>query len=496
MAKPKKKKPNIRNLEKVAKAQYKNEFFRKLRKALDAIGCGAIYDLLSAVELEYIYSTRCQSINISVAENDFMPPGKLKWIKRLVSAMLKRYDVQLMPNGGSVDLDTFLTAGVTLVLYQRALEASHYRLALKVKEALSPFEQNKQSRLDAFGHLKHIALTTGLMMSDFTKRVYWSDTNLKVAQNDLNVGFQMVWHSIIPEKFYVQIKNETHLGFRVGLPEYQKGPKWISIRAGTQGLPAESADQDVEVYIQHHALRRLTERNDCVSRESILLELIRSLENPKMVYDEKSEKILIDFYLYNVKTGYLLAYCVGNKLLIRTFLFITHMGVPEGDKLRQQTGLKKKEIEFLELDKLSTFMTPEIQENKHIKHLFIEAGCRSLFSLYKILLQKNIKISKHPNTALLEDYLGLDLTKEYLEEDEEEIFMEEEFEEETPQTVEADEGSAEGNVPEQPPHINIWLKILGWIVIVIMAIPIVLWLIVKLTYKSYRKKRRNKKKGL
>ncbi len=503
MSKPKKKKPNIRNLEKVAKAQHKNEYFRKIRKVFDALGYGHLYSLIPPDELDIIYGVRCQAINISVAENDFMPPGKLKWIKRIVSSMLKRYEVQLVAGGNRIDLDTFFTAGITLILYQRSIEDNFFRDARTVRDALSVFGDNDRYLNEAFKHLKHISLTTGLMLSDFTRRVYWSVTDLQMAQNDANVCYQMVWHSAIPDKNYFNIRGEKHVGYRVGLPVYQKGPKWQSIAAGAHELPVKHHEKEIQIYIQDHALRRLTERNDCVSRESILMELIRSLENPKMNYNQKTEKILIDFYLYNVKTGYLLANVIGNTLLIRTFLFITHIGSPEGDILRKNTGLKRKEIEFLELDKLSTFMTPEIQENKHIKHLFIEAGCRSLFSLYKILLEKNITISKHPNTAMLEDYLGIDLTKEYLEEEEEdESIIEEEIEEDD--EVLEEEQVEESDIIEEskpdprsiyqlyPKNTKLSRKILVWIIMILIGIPFLL--IAPFTYPIYRYKLKRKKK--
>ncbi|MEI6122812.1 MAG: hypothetical protein WCQ95_04220 [Bacteroidota bacterium] len=419
MSKNKKKRTNTHKLDKVAKAQQKNEYFRKIRKVLDVIGCGHLWALLFPRELEVIYSVRCQAINITVAENDFMPAGKLKWIRRLVSAMLKRYEVELIPHGKTVDLDTYFTAATTLIIYYQTIEPEDFKYATKVKSALEPFFEQRLHAYEAWEHLKQIASITGLMMSDLTKRVYWATTGLHIAKPDISTGYHIYWHSAVPDRTYVYIKGEKHLAYRLGLPEFKTGPKWVSIAAGTHNLPVGDAEKDVEVYIQEHALRRLSERNDCVSRETLLRDLNHSFENPKMQYDAKTGKVLIEFYLYKIKTGYFLGSVCGNKLILRTFLFITYVNTPEGNLLRKNTGLKKNEIEFLELDKLSTFMTVEIQENKHIKHIFVEAGCRSLYSLYKILKEKNVTITKHANTSLIEDYLGLDLTKEYLEEEDE-----------------------------------------------------------------------------
>ena len=102
MSKHKKKKTNTLHLEKVAKAQHKNEYIRKLRKVLNAIGCSHIYELLPSDEFDWLYKLRCQSIQIVIAPGDIMPPGKLKWIKRLLSAMLKRVQLPSRKKGSSV----------------------------------------------------------------------------------------------------------------------------------------------------------------------------------------------------------------------------------------------------------------------------------------------------------------------------------------------------------------------------------------------------------
>ena len=48
---------------------------------------------------------------------------------------------------------------------------------------------------------------------------------------------------------------------------------------------------------------------------------------------------------------------IEGKIVIRTFLFVTNNGTPEGKKLAQITGLQKLDKKYLALDKLSTFMT-------------------------------------------------------------------------------------------------------------------------------------------
>jgi len=82
--------------------------------------------------------------------------------------------------------------------------------------------------------------------------------------------------------------------------------------------------------------------------------------------------------MYEYKVGYLLTTLNEGKLVIRSFLFLTNDGTPEGRKLRALTGLAKRDKKYLEIDKLSTFTAYRIHEDEELSALFHEAGCGSL----------------------------------------------------------------------------------------------------------------------
>jgi hypothetical protein len=88
------------------------------------------------------------------------------------------------------------------------------------------------------------------------------------------------------------------------------------------------------------------------------------------------------------KLGYFKGDIIGDKLVIRTFLFITNNGTPEGKKLQKLIGLQKADKKYLGIDKLSTFILSDIKENEQLKTLFCEAGCGDLFKLDKTVLNK------------------------------------------------------------------------------------------------------------
>jgi len=418
MSKHKKKKINLRNLAKVATAQRKNEYLRKIRKVLDVIECGHLLKLIDMRELEIIYQFRCKAIQIVVAENDFMPGRKLKWIRRLVAAMLKRYEVKLMADKGSVDLDTFFTAGATLIVYYRMLDAEDYKNAALVKKTLEPFYEYRLHIKEAYEHLIQITKTASLMLSDMTKRMFWASIDLNLANKDMGIGYHVIWHSVVPEKIHVEINGETHTAIRVGYCGAQSGPEWVSIKAEKLGIHTANPDKRYDVYIQTHALQRLNERIDCIYSETLLTELFISVKVAKCQREPNSGKILIDFTVVDTKAGYLLCDVIDNKIIIRTFLFLTHNGTPEGEKLRQNTGLQKEDIQFLDLDKLSTFIAPEVYNNERIRKIFTEAGCDSIFHFHEYVEEYEIPIKKHPNATLIEKYIGKEEADKFFEEEE------------------------------------------------------------------------------
>ncbi len=108
--------------------------------------------------------------------------------------------------------------------------------------------------------------------------------------------------------------------------------------------------------------------------------LFDSIRNLNYKVDKKGN-VLIDFIYRQLKTGYLAASVVNNRLLIHTFLFITNNGTPEGKKLSKLTGMQAMDKKFLAIDKLSTFLSYKINDNAFVKKIFVKAGCGHLLEI-------------------------------------------------------------------------------------------------------------------
>ncbi|MDI6739251.1 MAG: hypothetical protein QME74_02690 [Candidatus Edwardsbacteria bacterium] len=116
----------------------------------------------------------------------------------------------------------------------------------------------------------------------------------------------------------------------------------------------------------------------------------------------------MEYRIFNIKAGYLALEIKQGRALIRTFLFITSDGTPEGDRLRQVCGLGRLDKHFLALDRLSTFVAADFSGHAKLRELFAEAGLECLWELKEKIGPLCYARGQESAAALMEHYLGLD----------------------------------------------------------------------------------------
>jgi len=187
-------------------------------------------------------------------------------------------------------------------------------------------------------------------------------------------------YGVPAQKCIMNINGIKRPAFRLGMADCDKPVVWISVDTKLLGDFYKGEKQVLKVFIQSHALKRIKERLDLLDREAINYAIWENTKNIEQFEVYKSY-LLLPFKVFDVKIGYLAANIVEDKLLFRTYLFITHNSTPEGDKLKKLTGLGKHDISYWKIDRLSTFIN--LNENKHkdLIDIFCEAGLGSLMHL-------------------------------------------------------------------------------------------------------------------
>jgi len=178
--------------------------------------------------------------------------------------------------------------------------------------------------------------------------------------------------------------------------------KWLTIPAFMLRDHYSGKKEELDVYIQSHALRRLQERLDLLSKEAICHSLWQNTVDIMYMCSYKGY-LYLPFTLYDVKVGYLVANIVDDCILFRSFIFMTHNSTPEGDKLRKLSGLGYTDISYWKIDRLSTFVNIDKDKQSDLLNLFAEAGMDGL----DCLIEKDFGIEslEAANLDKLMDYI-------------------------------------------------------------------------------------------
>lgn len=173
--------------------------------------------------------------------------------------------------------------------------------------------------------------------------------------------------------------------FRLGRPDSDCGLQWLSVPASLVGDHYKGKQKELGLYIQSHALNRLRERLDIIDEHSLNYYLMLRTYDIKAFECYKGYLLLPLITFFEAKVGYLAANVIGDKLVFRTFLFVTHNCTPEGDKLKEVSGLQKSDIKYWQIDRLSTIVSANVETNPSLHNLLKEAGIDNLLDLKKIV---------------------------------------------------------------------------------------------------------------
>lgn len=262
----KKKKVNSSHLQKIEAAHQRNEFLQRLKLFCDQVADSSVFKLIPANKLEEIYKLRNRPIRLDAAAGQKVCPAMLKEAKGLLN-ILKNKQVQLgVGNVEQLSQYDFTTIGITLMLYALSVKASDYPDAMMVKLKLSPLaafansEGYSKAWDDIHGTMNLIAVVYGNLAS----QLYVIKEEAKSECNGI-IGMYTFWnvYTIQPERMQVKIDGTNRPVYRVGLP-YLEPLRMDYVSVDSKILNLKSGNT-FPVYIQAHALNRLSERMEGVT---------------------------------------------------------------------------------------------------------------------------------------------------------------------------------------------------------------------------------------
>ena len=404
-----KKKQLHANRQKTELAQHQKQFISEVKDIIAKAAGAHIVRFIPEYELEHLYSIRFHPVRVKAAQGETIPKDMLEFCNHLVTLLFKTWQIPVeVGTLTALSLYQFFSTGYTVITYAQRITDDDYPHASTVKKALEPLaavfsSSTNELALEKYGKIMRLL---ELWCSNFNEYLYtFKFCDSLIARGINKAGlYSDIYKTRLPKIKILVGEHERpawHLGWHFAYPE----PHLMLASVQSEDI-FQAPGNKLDVYIQSHALNRLAERLDGIERGILHYNVFNSLYPPK-VCRTKTGMLLFEYAIFGDKAGYFVGEPIDGKIILKTFLFLTHKGTPEADKLQAITGLMREDINYLDIDKLSTFTFSDIASNERLKQLFIKAGCESLFKIEKDLFISFSDIPAIAKAASIEKYLQL-----------------------------------------------------------------------------------------
>lgn len=303
--------------------------------------------------------------------------------------------------GSQLSLANYHREGLMLIQYVEMMARENGELNPELITAFTPYFSGTDIYQSALTEIIGILRKLTVICSDWTESIFSYELDGLCVINGITALNQLSVKIHRPEKISIKLDGSKREALRTGWANPLGGVNWINIPPAKIGFYA-AGEQPCPVYFQRHALNRLEERigihpgliHEAIS-ETLLSENCR--------WHRYNEKMLVPLEILSLKLGYLVVSCEEQKLIIRSFLFLTNNGTPEGNKLSELTKLRPLDKKYLNLDTLSGFASYEFSKEPELAKLFTEAGCKDLLEADDVMKFSD-EIANSRNPKALMDY--------------------------------------------------------------------------------------------
>jgi hypothetical protein len=375
--------------QKVVAAQHKKEVLNRLKYYFDLWSEPGTFDLLSKREAEILYQMRFTPIRFEATPGTHLPNKLIEEFKVAMEYYISRIHIEVIPGQPTILIKDWLTYYYTIVTFVTEMNEDISGRASILKEKFQLLLSNKEAAKQKGS--EEVTKFLDFIASEFSEpdKMYYSielETISGAAEGKGNHLAARI-SAVPPVVEDFDLPEGKRPAYKVGIPFYPSTytgvviPKgkvhWLRIKP-----PSSNAIQwhdELEVYIQSHAIRRMYERVDMVGVTSMRLDFFFSLLLASPILENNT--MLFPFKIGLHAVGYFQGDIIGNKILLRTFLFMTNDGTPESRRLKELAGLSKIDIKYLKIDTLRNFVYSDIQHNAPLRKLFEDSGCSDLFRL-------------------------------------------------------------------------------------------------------------------
>jgi hypothetical protein len=397
----KSKKPGLKSAD--TNSQLRNRFYERIESLCDTFAGPGYFKKIPRGVIEYMYMNRYPTLKAKADPEANIPKSKVVQFNKLMNKFISDRYIEL-DNGGKVFLSWYLSEGLLLINYIAEMAEAHFPFANQLKKAFEPYLPGSEIQTMIEDMLVELVHDTTVFLSDLNHTIINADIGQTACFDKEAISNDVFIQEFKPEKSSVILDGEKRSIIRLSWIDGEMEWMHTRVKPSALGFKTGAIDIPLDVYIQQHALHKLQERIDITP--GIMHYMTFMIMNQEVIkYHKNDNNSLVAYYLSDQKVGYLLVSMVDAKLIIRTFLFLTNDGTPEGKKLNQLLALDKQDKKYLMIDTLPTFNSYHIDKNEHLSKLFREADCGSLLKLghLKEYSQREIK---DKDTGSIVKYLG------------------------------------------------------------------------------------------
>lgn len=374
--KRKKKKVNTQQLKQEQGARL-NIYKKKLLHYLKLMNCEEVACMINNATLQAMYRSRFFNYpKLRIAEGVTISNEVKKEIYSDFKAMFSTKSIEVIPGllMSPKDVVTYIIVIYTMVKVNE--NSPDAKTVQRVQNFYSKFPDMEKLFNLVFDELTHIMSIIGLFRTRAGESICWMEHNSKDNIKDSGIIIEI--NESVPEKRTVIIDGNPRPIFRLCLAFANAGPRDISIPAEKLKMNSSIGNLPIAVFLQQHVLHRLDERLDCLPDFIRGFNLYTSLNEPDIIHYKG--RILAGYNLEGrFRLGYIVLEYLEGILVARTFLSLTNNGTPEGDRLKEISGLTKIDHKYWATDKLSAFQNSDIKDHAEMKEIFEKAGCGVLF---------------------------------------------------------------------------------------------------------------------
>lgn len=376
---------------------------------MDLLGNKQAWEILNKFNLEVLYQKRIRPYKFIADKSKKGKVDKkdLEVINRGMSMLLHEKYIDVGKEKYKISLYDFSVYVESLHLYWRNAAKENEEIGARFKACFPLFN-------DDFMNIRTKVLEEVKRLMDYVTFTYSDSFShiLSYKKEDPDSSLHSVFHNnyllleLNPDTETISLDGHNRTIYKVCYAINELFYP-LAILPEKLGLNGVSGQLPIQVYIQRHVLERMEERLDRFFSICNYGFIIYPLFSGEILPAEKKNSFLIPLEYQHIRLGYFEGDLVGDKLIIRTFLFITNSGTPEGKKLENLLGLQMADKKYLGIDKLSTFINSDIKKDERLMGLFRQSGCGDLINL-KIKLMgpagdKEIAIAQY-----LSEYIGLE----------------------------------------------------------------------------------------